>query len=94
MTSDFDLEKEVHNELIYDKSVLSYIKKKFPSTTYEDASSFIREDRISVSIPGISYREYFVYAMEEGFSRLSFTFELLLLDRNKDFINLIKESGK
>jgi len=88
----FNLDKDVEYELVYDKEAFGCIKEWFSSATYEDASDFLREGRIAVSIPGVSYRDFFLCMLDSGYWGASFSFQLLLADGgNKDFVDLVKE---
>lgn len=92
MIEDFNLDKEVTYELIYDKKAFRVIKERFSSANCEDAGDFLREDRIAISIPGVSYRDFFIHSLDEGYYGVSFGFQMLLQNgKNKDFCNLVED---
>jgi len=73
------MDEKIFTDLIY--SGLNHIdklKNLFPSLEYEDADDGYHEGRIEVSIPNVSESEYYRLIFLNGFSNLSFTFQLKL----------------
>ncbi len=77
----------------YDRDGWPEIKAKFPSATFEDASDFIHEGRILVKIQDATWREWFTFLVDSGWSTVSLSFELLLRSEpeTSEFIALVKE---
>lgn len=80
------------DDWIYDGDAWVAIRAKFPTAVREDASDNIHPDRIRVAIPGISWHEYFIHALDEGYFTVSFTFQLLVLaeESESEFKKLVR----
>lgn len=81
---EFPLDAIGVNDAVYDGVAWPAILAKFPAAVREDASDDIHPDRIRVVIPDISWRDYFLHALDEGYFTVSFTFQLLVLDQSEE----------
>lgn len=68
----------------YDHDGWKGIKARFPSATYEDASDCIHEGRILVKIPDATWREWFTFLMDSGWSEVSLIFGIALRSQPED----------
>lgn len=69
-------------DLIYDNAAAPAIVEKFPHARIEDASDFIHEDRIQVTLPDEDREAYFKHAIRDGYCEVSLGFQSLLRDEN------------
>jgi len=74
-----DLARTVEGEPIYDCAAFERIVEKWPQATQEDARDGFHPDRITVSVPDVSYKEFFLHALDEGYHTVSLTFQFLIM---------------
>jgi len=73
------LDEIVDQEPIYDARAFSEIKKRWDQATYEDARDMIHTDRIVVTIPGVTYREFYKHALDKGYHSVSLSFQFNIM---------------
>ncbi len=67
------------HDLIYAGSdVEDIIKKQYPHARIKDASDFIHTERFECEIDDVDADEFYPFAIQEGFARCCFGFELLM----------------
>lgn len=69
-------------DLIYDNAAAPAIMEKFPHAKIDDASDFIHEDRIQITLPDEDREAYFKHAITDGYCEVSLGFQSLLRDDN------------
>jgi hypothetical protein len=69
-------------ELIYNEAAMKLIKAEYPTAEFKDESDYIHEGRFSVKIQGTTEEEFYMFALQKGFARACFKFELMMLDKN------------
>lgn len=69
-------------DLIYDNAAAPAIMEKFPHAKIDDASDFIHEDRIQVTLPDEDREAYFKHSIRDGYCEVSLGFQSLLRDEN------------
>lgn len=70
-------------ELIYAEAAMKLIKAKYPMAEFKDESDDIHEGRFSVTIQDITEEEFYTFALQKGFARACFKFELMMLDEKE-----------
>lgn len=86
--------KKVEYELLYDNDFCCDIKKEFPNVIFDHkAADYIHEKRVGITAD-ITYEELYTHAILNGYARLLFGFELLLIDMNEPFLKFVKEKAK
>ncbi len=70
-------------ELVYDNAVVPLILERFPNAKIEDASDFIHEDRVEVTVLDSDRDEFCKLSMREGFYEVCLGFQLLMRSGEK-----------
>lgn len=83
-------------DYIYDNATVPVIRNKFPHVKVEDASDFSHPDRVEITLPDADRDEFYKLAIKDGYSDVSITFQILLLqkDGRKEISRWLKEMEK
>ena len=95
-----NLDNQVIDDPVYDCAAFADIWEKWPLAIRTDASDMVHPDRILVTIPGVTYREYYLHALDTGDHVVSLSFQFLLMNASgepefSELVNSwIKENNK
>lgn len=79
----------IHDAVYADSGVEALIKKQYPQAQTKDASDWIHTERFEVVIDDIEPKDFYTFAIKEGFALCCFGFQIRLLD--KDTFPEVKE---
>lgn len=82
--------------LLYDNSFCGIIKEAFPGVEFDhSAQDYLHEKRVGITFPeGVTYGEFYRFALAGGFARSLLCFELHVQEAEKDFYLWVTEELK
>jgi hypothetical protein len=65
-------------EFVYDSAAEPIIRERFPYAQIEDASDYIHENRIQVSLPDADRDAFYKHAIREGYCDVCLGFQVMI----------------
>lgn len=73
-----EVSSKIHQLIYAGSDVEKIIKKAYPKAEITDASDDIHRERFECEIESITYDEFYIFALRQGFAECSLAFNLMM----------------